>query len=88
MYHAARAALDRADVGRSEWSHLALQAAFATQLISRRKIYPSMFRDYLSTGLRVRHQADYGGGVSRKTTERLVHKAAALLAAIAKQVES
>jgi hypothetical protein len=52
------------------------------------KIYPSMFRDYLTTGLRVRQQADYGGGVSRKTTERLVHKAAALLAATARQVES
>jgi len=85
MFQAAQVALEAAQ--RSEWSHYGLQAAFVTELIHRRKIYPAVFRDYLSSGLRTRHVADYGPeGVSRKTVQRLVHRAASFVAAVEERI--
>lgn len=60
-----------------------LQAAFTTELIHRRKVYPAVFRDYLSAGLRVRQVADYGGsGISRRIAQRLVRRAESFLAKV------
>jgi uncharacterized protein (UPF0332 family) len=83
LFQAAQVAMAIAGFPRDEWSHAGLQAAFVRELIHHRKIYPAVFRDYLSSGLRMRHVADYGReGVSRKTAQRLVHRAASFVAAV------
>ena len=83
LFQAAHIAMKVAGFAQGEWSHPGLQAAFARELIRRRKIYPAVFRDYLSAGLRTRHVADYGlAGVSQKTALRLVRRAASFVAAV------
>lgn len=83
MFQAAQAALASSGLARAEWSHAGLQAAFATELVHRRKLYPTTFRDYLSVGLGVRHAADYGrAGVSSKIAQRMVRRATAFLGAV------
>jgi uncharacterized protein (UPF0332 family) len=83
MFQAAQVAMSIVGSPQSEWSHHGLQAAFVTELIHRRKIYPSVLRDYLSSGLIIRQSADYGqAGVSRKIAQRLVHRAASFVAAV------
>ncbi len=82
MFQATHVALALAGLGRSEWSHPGLQATFTTELIRRQKEYPSTFRDYLSSGLRIRHIADYGAGVSRKIATRWVRRAAVFVSAV------
>jgi uncharacterized protein (UPF0332 family) len=83
MFQAAQVALETAGFTRTEWSHPGLQAAFVTELIYRRKMYPAAFRDYLSSGLRVRQAADYGqAGVSRRIAQRLVRRAASFVSAV------
>lgn len=87
IFQAAQVAMAIAGSPRDEWSHAGLQAAFVRELIHQRKIYPTVFRDYLSSGLRMRHVADYGReGVSRKTTQRLVYRAASFVAAVEEKV--
>jgi uncharacterized protein (UPF0332 family) len=87
IFQAAQVAMAIAGFPRDEWSHSGLQAAFAAELIHRRKIYPAAFRDYLSSGLMVRQTADYGPEeVSRKMAQRLVRRAASFVAAVAEKV--
>jgi len=76
-----------ADVGlsRSEWSHPALQASFANELIRRRKIYPAIFAQHFNRGLQLRLDADYRPkGVSKRQATQAVLWAQELLAAIIK----
>ena len=88
MFQAAQVALETAGFTRTTWSHAVLQATFTTELISRRKMYPAVFRDYLSTGIRVRHVADYGGpGVSQKVARRVLQRATAFVAAVKEIVQ-
>jgi len=83
MFQAAQVALEAAGVGRAQWSLPALQAAFTTELIHRRKAYPAAFRDHLSVGLGVRQAADYGrAGVSLKVADRMVRRAAAFVSTV------
>ena len=83
IFQAAQVAMAISGSPRNEWSHSGLQAAFVRELIHHRKIYPAVFRDYLSSGLRMRHVADYGReGVSSKTAQRLVHRAASFVTAV------
>lgn len=83
MFQAAQAALEQAGFRRSSWSHSGLPAAFTTELMHRRKRYPAVLRDYLSSGLEVRQVADYGrSGVSQKITQRLVWRARTFVAAV------
>jgi len=83
IFQAAQVAMAIAGFPRDEWSHQGLQAAFASELIHHRKIYPAVFRDYLLSGLRTRQVADYGvEGVSRKTAQRLVLRAASFVTAV------
>ena len=83
IFQAAQVALEISGVTRTEWSHPGLQAAFTTELIHRRKVYPALFRDYLSSGLALRQAADYGrSGVSRKVAQRLGRRAATFLSAV------
>ncbi len=87
LFQAAQVAMAIAGSPRDEWSHAGLQSAFIRELIHQRKIYPAVFRDYLSSGLCMRHVADYGReGVSRKTAQRLVHRAASFVAAVEEKV--
>jgi len=83
MFQAAQVALEHAGFRRTMWSHHGLQAAFATELIQRRKIYPAAFRNYLTSALEVRQEADYGhAGVSQKTAQRLLQRAMAFVSVI------
>lgn len=83
MFQAAQVAMATAGFPQDEWSHHGLQAAFATELTYRRKLYPAAFREYLSYGFGVRRAADYGlSGVSRKIAQRLVNRAASFVAAV------
>ena len=82
-----QAALEAAGFARPQWSHPALQAALATELIHRRKLYPAVFRDYLSTALRTRHVADYGDtGITQKVPGRAVRRATAFVTAVEQEV--
>lgn len=83
LFQAAHVAMDVAGFAPGEWSHSGLQAAFASELIRRRKIYPAVFREYLSQGLGIRRAADYGlAGVSRKVAQRLVRRASSFVSAV------
>ena len=83
MFQAAQVALEHIGSGRTIWSHAGLQAAFATECIYRRKIYPAIFRNYLTFGLEVRQEADYGhAGVSQKAAQRLLQRALAFVSAV------
>src|SRR2546430_6340895 len=75
MFQAAQVALEAAGVTRAQWSHPVLQASFTRELIHRRKTFPGVLRDYLSVGLDVRQEADYGSaGVSRRIAQRMVRR--------------
>jgi uncharacterized protein (UPF0332 family) len=83
MFQAAQLALETEGFRRTTWSHPGLQASFTSELVHRRKRYPAVLRDYLSTGLAVRQVADYGrSGVSQKIAQRLVRRAAAFVVAV------
>jgi len=83
MFQAAQVALEAAGAARDQWSHAALQAAFTTELIRRRKAYPASLRDHLSVGLRARLAADYGReGVSRTVAHRVVRRAATFISIV------
>jgi hypothetical protein len=75
----------RCGLGRSEWSHPALQASFANELIRRRKIYPAIFAQHFNRGLQLRLDADYRPkGVSKRQATQAVLWAQELLTAIIK----
>jgi uncharacterized protein (UPF0332 family) len=83
MFQSAQVALDGIGVSRSTWSHPALQAALTTELIHRRKLLSASFRDYLSSGLAIRHAADYGRtGIGMKVAQRIVRRAAEFVTAV------
>ena len=80
---AAQVALGHVGSGRAMWSHAGLQAAFATECIQRRKIYPAALREHLSIGLRIRQAADYGhAGVSQNIAHRLLQRASVFVSAV------
>jgi uncharacterized protein (UPF0332 family) len=62
-FHAATYALEAAGVtsrsGTVSWSHEGLQAAFASELIARRKLYSSELRGILLRNQELRLTADY-----------------------------
>ncbi len=88
MFQAAQIALEAEGLIRLEWSHRGLHSSFNQELIHQRKLYPRVFRDYLTFALTVRQAADYGeGGVSAKIAQRQIHRAAAFVKA-AKEVIS
>lgn len=83
MFQAAQVALELAGVARRQWSHATIQAAFASELIHRRKIYPMTLRRELPDGLGVRQAADYSGlGVSRAIAHRIVRRAAVFVSTV------
>lgn len=89
MFQAAQVALQANHIGRSEWTHSALQAAFVTELTRRRKLYPGAFGEYLSSALHARHLADYSaGGVSRRVAQRTVRRATTIVGAVQKETNN
>ena len=62
-FHAALAAIERVGLRsanpQGSWGHDAVQAAFAGQLIQRRKLYPSDLRTTLARNQILRNTADY-----------------------------
>ena len=61
-----------------EWGHAFVQARFAGDLISRRKVYPAELRQTLSRALFLRQMADY-------KSQWVTHTQAARLARSARQ---
>ena len=83
MFQAAQVALELAGVARRQWSHATIQAAFTSELIRRRKIYPTTLRRELSDGLGVRRAADYTDlGISRAIAHRLVRRAVVFVSTV------
>ena len=77
MFQASQVALEAGGLVRSEWSHKALHSSFNQGLIHRRKPYPRVLRDYLTSALAVRQAADYGEtGDSAKIAQRQARRAA------------
>jgi uncharacterized protein (UPF0332 family) len=77
MFQASQAALEAEGFARSQWTHRGLHSSFNRDLIHQRKLYPRVFRDYLTSALAVRQAADYGeSGVSGKIARRQVRRAA------------
>ena len=81
--HALQAAGVTLQSGRSIWSHEFVQAQFAGQLISRRKLYPASLSDTLSRNLILRQTADYAvEQVSHTQASRALRRTRTLYAAI------
>ena len=77
MFQAAQLALEAEGFARAEWSHKGLHSSFNQELIHHRKLYPRIFRNYLTSALTVRQAADYGeAGVGAKIARRQVRRAA------------
>ena len=76
MFQAAQSALEAQGIVRPEWSHKSLHSSLNQQLIHQKKVFPRVFRDYLTSALTVRQAADYGeGGISGKIAQRQVRRA-------------
>jgi uncharacterized protein (UPF0332 family) len=67
----------------TNWSHKAIQAAFAGQLIQRRKLYSSDLRSFLPVNYRLREAADYSDDfISVVQAERALRRARNFVEAI------
>lgn len=89
MFQAAQCALEAQGIVRPEWSHKSLHSSFNQQLIHQKKVFPRVFRDYLTSALTVRQAADYGeGGISGKIAQRQVRRALAFVKATEEVITS
>ena len=71
MFHAAKIALEVANLGRDMWSHSGLQSTFAVELTRRRKEYRRLLSRYLYDSHRLRLQADYAqASVSKRQAQQ------------------
>lgn len=89
LFHAGAAALLKNGVkpAGEKIGHDWLQAAFAEQLIHRRKVFSLKFRSYLSDAQRVRELADYRPSpVGKKVVASELKKAKELIEAINQEV--
>lgn len=83
MFQAAVVALGHVGFRREAWSHPALQAMFANELVHRRKLCPGTFSGYLNKGLWWRNTADYRqADISRKLAEQMLAWARAFVSTI------
>jgi uncharacterized protein (UPF0332 family) len=86
-YQAAVAALISAGLQRAEWYHDAVQSAFSSELIRRRKLYAGNLRSVLSQLYEIRVTADYSPkDVGRSQCEQALRRARAMLAAVEQRV--
>ena len=87
MFWAAQAALAGVGVRRTEWSHTALLASFASDLIRRRKVYPAVLGQHFNRAMQLRLDADYRlAGVSLNQAAKVVRWAEQFVTAISEQV--
>jgi uncharacterized protein (UPF0332 family) len=87
MLWAAQVALARAGMGRSEWSHPALQASLVNELIRRRKLYPVLLGQHFNRALQLRLDADYRPkGISQRQAIRAVRWAQEFVTALTEEV--
>lgn len=76
MFQAARTALASVGIEQAQWSHSALHATFAMELVRRRKVYPLSLVHALTEAMEQRHMADYSDTqISRRRATRTVHVA-------------
>ncbi|MGH7833979.1 MAG: HEPN domain-containing protein [Candidatus Binatia bacterium] len=88
MFQAAQSAPEAEGLMRSQWSHKGLHSSFNQELIHQRKLYPRIFRDYLTSALTVRQAADYGEeGISAKIAARQVRRAEGFVNLIAEAID-
>jgi uncharacterized protein (UPF0332 family) len=65
------------------WSHAAIQAQFAGELIGRRKVYPAALRETLTRAYLLRQTADYAPDeVSGTHADRALRRAREFVAAV------
>ena len=87
MFWAAQSALARAGMGRSEWSHPALQASFVNELIRRCKLYPALLGQHFNRALQLRLDADYRPkGISQRQAAQAVRWAQEFVTALTEEV--
>ena len=71
-----------------EWGHAFVQAAFAGQLIKRRKRYPASLKSVLSENEDLRRRADYTVEmVSRKGAKRALDRAHRFVSSVRNRIE-
>ena len=71
-----------------EWGHAFVQAAFAGQLIKRRKRYPAALKGVLSKNEDLRRKADYTTiMVSEKTAKRALDRAHRFVNSVRNRIE-
>jgi uncharacterized protein (UPF0332 family) len=89
MYQAAQVALEAAGLTRAEWTHGALQAAFANEVTRRRKLYSSFLARDLNVVQDLRLTADYrDNNVSMKQAARALAKAREFVTLIKKGISN
>jgi uncharacterized protein (UPF0332 family) len=85
----ASAALANAGIILKQIDHKATHVNFATELIQRRKIYPSRFKSYLPDMHRVRIDADYKSEpVSKKAASEQLKMAKEFVTQIVKEAKN
>lgn len=83
MFHASIIALRKIGIFKKEWKHNQLLSSFTSELVVKRKVYPSHFKKYLNEVLLSRHVADYKPIlISFKKAERVLKKATEFLSKI------
>ena len=89
-FHAAIAALLHAGIHdrRREWDHAYVQAAFAEQLINRRKMYPAHVRAMLKDNHSVRLAADYQPApISRRQASEALKRCQELCSLVSQRLQ-
>jgi uncharacterized protein (UPF0332 family) len=87
VYQAAVAALTAAGLQRPEWYHDQVQAAFAGELIRRRKLYPAQLRSVIYDLYDLRIVADYASShVSHPRCQRAVRRAEEMVTSVEARV--
>lgn len=87
-FQAALAALVAKGIATDRRGHTTIQAQFATELIYRRKMYPSYLRSHLTNLQSVRDDADYKPkSISKTVAQRQLNKAKELVDIVAKELE-
>ena len=57
----------------ARWSHKRVQSTFSSELIKKRKLYPSSLAQLLPKGLEIRNDADYvAGNISKRRANKIL----------------
>jgi uncharacterized protein (UPF0332 family) len=88
VFHAAIVSLLREGIQPQggQWGHAFVQAQFAGQLVTRRKVYAAEFRDTLPRLEELRERADYGlSHVSQTQAQRALRRAHEFIEAVERE---